>query len=1050
MTCDQCGHRNDSQNRFCGGCGAPIEVQSSAERRHITVMFCDLVGSTQLSSQLDPEDLQELMRAYYRVCDSTVKNYDGHVAQYLGDGVLIYFGYPTAHEDDPVRAMQAGLDVVAGLQAEAQMMERRWGHSLSVRIGIHTGPVVVGEMGGSEQRQSLAMGETTNVAARLEKIAPQNSVVASQATIALSHRHFETTALEDLTLAGIPGPFLAHHVHRVRTGASRFDASGVTLPLVGRVAEHAALISAFEDARQGSGGTVLITGEPGIGKSRLLEELRAATLAGSEAGWLTLQCVAHKATHAFGPVVEALTHAMFDESETLTIDEFRTGLERLGDEVEKAVELLAQHFGLTVKRELTANWVSELRRRRTAEAFGKLLYACLGTDVGVLAIEDLHWADSSTLDLIADLGDRATETKRLLVLTARPEFSGAYDAPRGFVHLQLEGLNEEETGELIHHVAEGRKISPELVRMVANRSDGIPLFTEQVAQNLLELGEDLTRGPSTNAVPDTLLDLLNARLDRLGSSREVAQRLSVFGRSFPVSWVSLLCEDIAEINQKLEDLESADLLQRSGDMLRFKHALIQEAAYQTLLRRDRRRLHSRCAEAFQGGFASASPERPSLVAHHWSEAGNSEQAAAAWLEAGMHAMRRNAIEEAKIAMDRGLAVLDGIDDPKVRVDREIGLHFGLNHVLVARDGPASRSFRENSLRGLELDNEPNDPRNVYFHLAVSTSHLARGEFNDAAKLSQMALEAAFTIGNSTLSAVTHAQTARIAVYRGDLETIFEHTALAEEAWPSQGPHLGGPGMAALPVDTATFRALALWHSGSPDRALAESNRALELALAVAEPSGSEAYARIMGCWLLLLRGEPAQALESAEIGKEMAMEAGSSSNVSGFAQIIAWVACEMNPSATTARALELRSDDGFSQGGPMVAFDLALAGLTYGRAGQPDRGAALAEHAVELAESTGELYGYPEYLRACAELRLAAGGSEAEAIEGFSKALSAAEKLGMRSWALRSATDLARVRAGDSDARAILEPIYASFSEGLETRDLKVARTVLISLGQNG
>ena len=794
-----------------------------------------MVGSTQLSGQLDPEDLQELIGAYYEVCDRAVNRYAGHVAQYLGDGVLVYFGFPQAHEDDPIRALRAALEIVQELEVERPNIERRWDCTLSVRIGVHTGPVVVGEIGAGDGRQQLAMGETTNIAARLQGFAPVDGIVASDKTLSLTGDKFKTMKLEGLSLRGVLEPMDGAEVHAYAPAARHVADHVSVLPLVGRSKEYGQLIEALDRARAGSGGTVLVTGEPGIGKSRLVDELRESQFQSPIEGWLTLQCVAHDATRPFGPVIESLRHVLPEGSPALDVDMLRDVLVAAGDATGVGLELLAQHFGFTVPQDQTGKWLPELRRRRTIEWFSKLLYGCLGAGPGILVVEDLHWADTSTLDLVTDLGDRTPELSRLLVLTARPEFSGAYDAPRGFTHLALEGLSEEATGQLIHYVARGRKIAPELVRAVAERSDGVPLFTEQVARNLLERGDNLDRGPSLTAVPGSLHDLLNARLDRLGEAREVAQRLSVVGRSFSPAWIEMICGDISDLAAKLSELEHADLLVRTAGMLSFKHALVQEAAYQTLLRRDRRRFHARCAKAFAEDTDGVAHDQPSLIAHHWTEAGDPVKAVDAWIATATHARGRGAINESNVAIDRGLALLDGIADIETRDECELGLRSTLNTVLIAKGGPGTNAFIENNIRGLELLRSEHDPRNVYLRMAISMSHMLHSRLDEAEAMCQEGLGYATRLHEPVLQGFCHSSGMRIAAYRGDFESVFERTRLADEVWPENFPHLTGAAVAAIPVDAAIFRSLALWHSGMPDSALAESKRALELAHAVKTP-----------------------------------------------------------------------------------------------------------------------------------------------------------------------------------------------------------------------
>ena len=631
-----------------------------AERRQLTVLFCDLVDSTRLAQQLDPEDLRQVVLAYQAACVEVLQRFDGHIAQYLGDGLLVYFGYPQAHEDDAQRAVRTGLGILEAMRTLNTRLEHDQGLRLAVRLGIHTGPVVVGTMGSGGRHEQLALGETPNLAARLQSLAAPNTVVISDTTYRLVQGYFTYDDLGMQGLKGIETPLRVYRVVAESPAQSRLDVAAATglTPLVGREHEVGLLLERWAQSQDGLGQVVLLSGEAGIGKSRLVHVLTEHVVDAGEPR-LTLRCSPYHTNSAFYPVIEHLQRFLQwqrHETPAARLATLEEAIRPAGLPLVEVVPLLAALLSLPVPERYPPLTLSPQRQKQKTQ---ETLVAWLLADAArqpVLAVwEDLHWADPSTLELLALLLDQVPTARLLLVLTCRPEFRPPW-TPRSYVTpLTLTRLTRQQIEEMVLRLTGGKPVPAEVLAQIVAKTDGIPLFVEELLKTILEAGfmqENAGRyvlsGPLPPlAIPATLQDALMARLDRLAVVKDVAQLGAVLGREFSYELLRAVTPlDEATVQRALAQLVEAELLYQRGIPPQatyvFKHALIQDAAYQSLLKSTRQQFHQRIAQALEARFPETAATQPELLAHHYTEAGLAVLAISYWQQAGQRASARSA------------------------------------------------------------------------------------------------------------------------------------------------------------------------------------------------------------------------------------------------------------------------------------------------------------------------------------------------------------------------------------------------------------------------
>jgi class 3 adenylate cyclase len=824
-------------------------ARDTAERRQVTVMFSDLVGSTALSARMDPEDLREVISAYQKCVAETVGRFGGFVAKYMGDGVLVYFGYPQAHEDDAERAVLAGLELIAVVSA------LRPNAPLQTRVGIATGLVVVGDLIGSGEAQERGIvGETPNLAARLQGIAEPNTVVIAEATRRLLGNLFELEDLGAKDLKGIAGPVPAWAALRPSSVEGRFEAlhtAGLTA-LVGREEELELLLRRWSKAKSSQGQVVLLSGEAGIGKSRLTAAL-LERLSGEAHTRLRYFCSPQHTDSAFYPIIGQMEHAAgFAHGDTpqAKLDKLDAVLAQTSTSTEDAA-LFAEMLSLpSVARYCALHSAPEQRRQRTLEALTLQLAGLARRQPVLMVFEDAHWVDPTSLEVFGRIVDRIKTLPVLLIATFRPEFDAPWVGQSHVTSLTLNRLGEREAAAIITRLVGNKELPADVMVEIVERTDGIPLFVEEMTKAVLEAESEgaarrtLAAVPSSAlAVPASLHASLMARLDRLGPAKEVAQIGAAIGREFSHALLaSVARKSEAELGSALDRLVQAGLLFRRGVSPQasylFKHALVQDAAYGTLLRDPRRALHARIAEAIEGQFAETAESRPEILAHHCTEAGLIEKAAGLWGKAGQRSLDHSALAEAAAQFTRALeqiATLPGT--PALRREQiklQVALITPLIHVkgyAAAETKAATEQARLLIEQAEALGEPPEDPLLLFSVLYGSwVANLVAFNGDVCRDLAAQFLALAEEQTATGPLMIAHRLMGSSLLFAGDIAESRPHYDQATALYdPAEHRPLAKRFGQDVGVTILSFRSLALWLLGYPEAALTDADDALKMA-----------------------------------------------------------------------------------------------------------------------------------------------------------------------------------------------------------------------------
>jgi class 3 adenylate cyclase/predicted ATPase len=1020
-----------------------LTAATDAERRQLTVMFCDLVGSTALSARLDPEDLRGILGAYHRCVTEIVEGFGGFVARYMGDGVLVYFGYPQAHEDDAERATRCGLTLID------RVPQLNQAEKLHARVGIATGLVVVG----GEVVEHDVAGDTPNLAARLQALAEPGAVVIAASTRKLTGDLFEYRDLGEIEVKGIAAPVQAWQVLRPSTVASRFEAlRGAALtPLVGREEEIDLLLRRWTRAKAGDGQVVLISGEPGIGKSRLTAAFSERLHAEPHIR-LRYFCSSYHQDSALYPFIDQLGRASGfarDDPPVAKLGKLEallSGAAPAKDDVALIADLLSLPPS---ERHPLPSLGPQRKKELTLEALVRQLEGLARHQPVVMIFEDAHWIDPTSRELLDLTVEPVRSLSVLLIVTFRPEFQSPWTGQPQVTMLALNRLDRRDRTALVEQIAIGKSLPDEVVAHIVDRTDGVPLFVEELTKSVLESGVSLV------GIPTTLHASLMARLDRMSSVRRVAQIGAAIGREFPyglLRTVSRIPDD--ELRSALAQLVASELVFQRGAppdaVYAFKHALVQDAAHDSLLRSARQQLHAQIAKALETHFPDLLETQPELLAQHYAEAGFVKKSVAYWGKSGHRSAARSAMAEAASQFQKGLEQLALLPDTAERQQQELELRNSLGAVLFAVKGHPAPETGHAYARARELWEQLGSPAEfLQIPFAQSLRHVVHGEFDLAQRLDADLLRLGRQRNDAAGLALGHFSSGRTLMFTGRfaesqshleagllLYDPIAHSSLVHHAAPRPDVH------------AQAELGIVLLCLGYPDRALARSNLAIAEARRLAHPP-TLAVSLSLGIALLSLVGDIAALDQRAGQLARVATEQGFPRWRPQGTIFAGWLKLKTGDVAEGTPLLRSGSAAYRAMGAELwMPQYIALLAEACEIAGQVQEAGALLNDALQLVERTGECWFAAELNRLKGRLLLRRGHTEA-AVELYRKALSIAQEQEAKLWELRAAVSGARLRRDQgrySKARELLAPVYGWFTEGFDTPDLKEAKALLDEL----
>jgi len=1097
--CEQCG---ESLQRACGGCGAPLvetarfcsqcgasqgaEATSPApspvapapeegaatttgERRQLTAMFCDLVGSTQLAHRLDPEDYRDLVASYQDACSAAVKRFDGHVAQFLGDGVLIYFGYPHAHEDDAERAVRAALTIQASLGKANEARGAGSGVSVEARVGIHTGPVVMGDLGVGDRQQPLALGDTINVASRLERVAEPGGVVISQATLRLVPGLFLTRDLGTTDLKGVSEPVRVHSVERSMAVGSRIATAENLTQLAGRDLELAQLRDRWAQVKEGRGQVVSISGEAGIGKSRLVHALRGE-LADEPHSWFEACCSPYHTHTALQPVVELLESGLGIrdvEEPTIRLEKLESGLSGIPNlDPSEVLPFLTVLLGLPPSERYPLPALGpELMREKTLQALMSPILAVEPRQPLVIFFEDLHWADPSTLEMLGQLIDEAATIRLMVVLTSRPSFEPPWPARSYMFPLGLSRLGQEQTETIVAAAAGDVRLPKRIVDEIVARADGVPLFAEELTRSVVDSGMVATEGGSAEfrgrlsdlTIPTTLQGSLMARLDRLSATKLVAQIAATLGREFPYPLIEAVAElDAPTLRSGLGQLVDAEILFQRGTppdaRYTFKHALLQDTAYESQLKSRRKELHATIARALEERFPERAASEPAVLAHHCAEGGLVSNAITYYERAAEIAVARLSNVEAIEELSRALELLETLPDSAERQLREIALRMALAGSQTASRGYEDESVLANVARVDALcEGLGAGPQQLGGLVPLAVYCMMRGDLPTASGYAARLLEIVEPLGIAELQVAGHMIVGSAAITAAPISEAVAHLDRAVEL--AQVAVLPAP-VATFDVDVLTIahatHSIASVLAGDPLRSKQFQATSLERGEGVNHLNsfGSGLLAVAVANYFFddpHTTGELARKLVEAVEGRGLHALESSGRVFEGWARVMQG---DLGGSAAVAEGVKLAEDSGARAGIVQVYFtatDTALAASDF------DRATAYLERAREMIEQTRERAAFePQVPMFQAAIQLRSGTGSDQEIEALLDdstqrwAAFGSEWMELRTALLRA--ELAKKTGKHQAAREQLSRLCTRFADLPAIGRLLEARKVLAEL----
>jgi class 3 adenylate cyclase/predicted ATPase len=1040
--------------RFCGECGFEFNKGGAepAERRSLTVMFCDIVGSTALSERLDPEELGDVIFTYREIAATATKHYGGFVAQYLGDGVLAYFGYPKAYGDDPQRALYAALEIVDRVRTTSREFRSNRGIDLHIRVGIHTGLVLVGALArGSALEQAGALGETPNLAARIMALAPVDSVLVSGVTQALAADHFNWRDVGETHIKGLSRPVRIFQLLEITQRApDQFSLAVHVTPLANRTQELEFLGQRWREALECKGQAVTLAGEPGIGKTRLIRAF-ADSLAGTDHAKMAFQCSPYFSNSAFHPVIDFFTRWL-EKRNVDALEQLAEVAQLLGMSPEQVVPVIASLLSLPLRAPYPASQVSSRVQRDLTMAFLRdWLLRLASPRPTLLVIEDLHWADASTLELVSSLLARFATARILLIATVRTPFRDPWPGRSPVASLPIERLTTPHVHELIGNVTGGRALSASVLDEVVRKTDGVPLFVEELTKAVIES----TVPTSELDIPISLHATLMARLDSMNAAKRVAQRASVLGREFSYELV-LATTDLPqqELDRGLSQLVDAQLLFQfgtpPGSTYLFKHSMIQETAYRSLLRAQRREYHLAIANALATRFPAVCDAKPELLAHHFSEGQRPLEAAGYWRAAGERALGRSANVEAYAHLEKGLEEVSRCPESQQKLQQEVQLLVAFGSALSALRGSAAPEVEQTYARAHELCRQLDDPRLLFQVLrGLQSFYVVHGPLHTAREMVEQLHAMAEKAGDPIQRVEASRRLGWCRFCMGDLESGRMSLRAAMDIYDrSQSMrHIltvgSDPGVIGF-VNLAWLESFA----GRAAQAVSYSEQAIRLARDIAYDLGL-AYALGMSAALYQCLNDAAKTATLARETIELAESRGFPYWAAWETGLLGWATAVEGDLESGIALLE----KGFASyretgSGLFCGYLLALLADVNLRSRRYDRALGLCDEALAFGDRTDAHFFDPEIHRLEGECILARDHDVPAAIDSFGHAVRLARSQGAGMLEMRAATRLAELEHAcgrTPQAGRVLAESLAAFQGDDSCAEYRRARELLQS-----
>lgn len=1117
MDCKKCGFKNPDNMRFCGHCAAPLNVTcpnchfknpfdfefcgkcathltqtsqtaarksgargKSAERRQLTVLFCDMVGSSALSARIDPEELRDIMGDYRNICSEVINRYEGHIAQYLGDGILVYFGFPHAHEDDAQRAARAALEITTRVPQQRYPVQQGPDIQLAVRVGVHTGLVVIGEIGDDDKR-SMALGETPNIAARIQDHASQNNVIISEDTLQLLGGRFDCAPLGAHPLKGFSLPIELFQINQLRTQQNRFREKRHRI--LGRDQETELILERLQQARKGVGQVVLLNSEAGLGKTRIVQMIGEAA---SDDQCIILDCCGtpyYKNSFLF-PVMEMLRGiiGLADTSSTREqLSRIQQTITTLGMDTQTVTPVLAELL-ITPTNSADDHYAESLtstpqqKKRQTLDVLIELLNALAQQRLVLLVVEDLQWVDPSTIELLSRLVNQPSLGNIFAVFTFRNEFSPPWKSQYNLTQITLNRLTQKQSGSMIGQLCQQKTLPMEVFNEIISKTDGIPVFIEELTNAVLrsslliekEHHFELSASMSQLGIPSSLQDSLMSRLDSVGEDKALAQLSATLGREFNHELLHAISgQDAAQFQASITRLVNAGLFSQRGQAphadYRFQHALLREAAYHSLLKRTRQQYHQKISAVINDKFQYIAVGNPEILAHHYTQAKNYSEALQYWLIAGHHAMQRSANLEATAHLKNGLGVLKKIPVTAQTAVTELALQTRLGLANIMSKGYAAAEVEKAYAHAHEICKNISDENTIFPVLrGLWGFYIVRANLKEATLIADELQQVAARSKVHRFSQDAQRALGTTQFWKGELSPALTNLELppATETDDSTAASTLVSYSQDTQVAAHANASCVLWLLGHPKRAIAHGKQALELAKKLSHPF-SQAYALNFLGTLAQLCGNSVLTEQYAEMQITLSETYGFSFWTATGRMLKAWSMSENQPPELTCKTFQHALND-YEQSGNRLAltyFQSLLAGL-YQNAGKLEAAQQIIETALRESIS-GEGFFIAELLRLKGELLLAQATPDYAAAEGlFIRAHEHACSQNADALALRATTSLTRLLRNlenDENAALLLKTplnkaetrlttLLHQFTDEQDYADIIIARQLLMPL----